>query len=111
LEAVDVVARLAAEGDEATLRAIKETGKWLGLGISNLVNLFNPDVIVLGGLYHRLFDYLEASVLEGASRALQASQEMAEIRRSNIGANAPLIGAAELALAQVIDDPAHVADL
>ena len=111
LEAINVVAKLAEEGDEATLRAIGETGMWLGIGISNLVNLFNPDVIVLGGLYHRLFDYLEASVLKGASRALQASQDMAVIRRSRIGANAPLIGAAELALAQVIDDPAHVVDL
>ena len=111
LEAINVVAKLAEEGDEATLRAIGETGMWLGIGISNLVNLFNPDVIVLGGLYHRLFDYLEASVLKGASRALQASQDMAVIRRSRIGANAPLIGAAELALAQVIDAPAHVVDL
>ena len=111
LEAVDMVDRLAAEGDEATLRAIGETGMWLGIGISNLVNLFNPDVIVLGGLYHRFFDYLEAAVLKGASRALQASRDMVEIRRSKIGVNAPLIGAAELALAQVIDDPALVADM
>ena len=34
---------------------IAEVGGWLGLGIGNLVNLFNPDLVVLGGLYERLF--------------------------------------------------------
>ena len=109
LAAVDAVTRLAESGDRATLRAIDETGMWLGTGIANLINLFNPDVIVLGGLYHRLFDYLEESVMRGVERSLAASRTLVDIRRSAIGANAPLIGAAELALADLIDDPASVA--
>lgn len=109
LAAVDAVARLAASGDRQTLRAITETGFWLGAGISNLINLFNPEIIVLGGLYHRLFDYIEDAVAKGVRRSLAASRGMVTIRRSGIGANAPLIGAAELALAELIDDPAEVA--
>ena len=66
-------------------------------------------MVVLGGLYHRLFDYLEEAVLEGVERSLAASRNMAQIRRSAIGANAPLIGAAELALADLIDHPAAFA--
>ncbi len=109
LAAVDAVAQLAGNGDEQTLRAIAETGMWLGVGISNLINLFNPEIIVLGGLYHRLFDYIQESVIKGSQRSLAASSGMVEIRRSGIGANAPLIGAAELAIAELIDDPAGVA--
>ncbi len=109
LEAVDAVTQLAELGDKPTLRAIAETGTWLGIGISNLINLFNPEVIVLGGLYHRLFDYLEEAVERGVERSLAASRSMTQIRRSAIGANAPLIGAAELALADLIDNPAAVA--
>ena len=109
LAAVDEVIQLADDGDAQTLQAIAETGRWLGVGISNLVNLFNPEVIVLGGLYYRLFEYLEAAVLEGAHRALEASGGMVETRRSSIGTNAPLVGAAELALAELIDNPAAAA--
>ena len=109
LAAIDEVVRLAQSGDPATLGAISETGKWLGIGISNLINILNPEVVVLGGLFHRLFDFLEASAVEGARRALGASYAMAEIRRSAIGLDAPLIGAAEMALAELIYDPARVA--
>lgn len=110
LEAVDAVAQLAEAGDPATLAAISETGLWLGIGISNLVNLLNPDVIVLGGLYHRLIDYLYESVVEGAARSVAASRQMVTIRGSAIGTNAPLVGAAELALADLISDPAMMGD-
>ncbi len=109
LEAVDAVAKLAADGDAETLQALSETGWWLGIGISNLVNLFNPEVVVLGGLYHRLFEYMEKSVGEGAARAIAASLDMVDIRQSAVGQNAALVGASELALAELIDDPARVA--
>jgi predicted NBD/HSP70 family sugar kinase len=106
---LDEVAQRAAAGDETTLRAIAEVGRWLGLGIGDLINLFNPDLVVLGGLYHRLFTFLEPSVLEGAKqRTLEAPGAMATIARSGLGLDAPLFGAAELVLSRVIDDPAHV---
>lgn len=104
---IDDVVRRADAGDVTTLQAITEVGRWLGLGIGDLVNLFNPELIVLGGLYHRLFSFLEASVLEGAaSRALPASWAMATITSSGLGVDAPLIGAAELVFSGVIGDPA-----
>ena len=109
LAAVDKVIELASSGDEATLAAIAETGTWLGLGISNLINLFNPEVIVLGGLYNRLFEYLDDEVLKGAQRAIGASRQMIEFRPSAIGVDAALVGAAELSLAESIENPAAVA--
>jgi predicted NBD/HSP70 family sugar kinase len=97
----------AASGDEASLRAIAEVGRWLGIGIGDLINMFNPDLVVLGGLYHDLFGSLEPTVLEGVrSRILDAPGEMAVIARSGLGPDAPLIGAAELVLSGVIADPA-----
>jgi predicted NBD/HSP70 family sugar kinase len=104
---IDDVAELAAAGDERTLRAIAEVGRWLGLGIGDLINLFNPDLVVLGGLYQRLYTFLEASVIEGArQRTLDAPGAMATIACSGLGADAPLIGAAEQVLSEVIADPA-----
>jgi predicted NBD/HSP70 family sugar kinase len=106
---LEEVAERAAAGDEVTLRAIAEIGRWLGLGIGNLINLFNPELVVLGGLYERLFPFLESSVAEGArQRTLGAPGRMARISCSGLGPDAPLIGAAELVLSQVILDPASV---
>jgi len=105
---LDEVAERAAAGHAATLSAIAEVGRWLGLGVGNLINLFNPDLVVLGGLYQRLYGYLEPSVVEGARlRALGAPREMVTIACSGLGSDAPLIGAAELVLSAVIADPAR----
>lgn len=106
---LDEVAERATAGDATTLRAIAEVGRWLGLGIGNLINIFNPDLVVLGGMYQRLFGFLEASVVEGArQRTLDAPGDMATITCSGLGPDAPLVGAAELVLSRVIVDPARV---
>ncbi len=102
----ELVAR-ADSGDAATLGALDEIGRWLGIGIGNLINSFNPEVIVVGGFYSDLFAYLEDSVRRGAQESsLEAPGRMASIRRCELGVNAPLMGAAELVLAEVIASPA-----
>jgi predicted NBD/HSP70 family sugar kinase len=104
---LETVLTRAETGDETTLAAIAEVGRWLGLGIGNLINVFNPQLVVLGGLYHPLFPFLEKAVYEGARlAALDAPGDVAEIAASGLGPDAPLMGAAELALSGVIADPA-----
>jgi predicted NBD/HSP70 family sugar kinase len=106
LSVVNAVASRAETGDEVALRAIAEVGRWLGLGIGNLVNIFNPELVVLGGLYDRLYPFLEDSVVRAARRAaLDAPGEMVTIERSGLGVDAALIGAAELVHTEVITDP------
>src|SRR5437870_1457222 len=43
------ICRLAQSGDELAARAVERESYYLGLGLANLINLFVPDVIVLGG--------------------------------------------------------------
>ena len=110
LGVLDTVLARATAGDRRTLAALAEIGRWLGLGIGNLVNVFNPELVVLGGFYHALFPYLEAAVTEGArERAMDAPGGVARIASSGLGADAVLIGAAELALSGVVADPARTA--
>lgn len=107
---LDIVVARANAGDRKTLEAIDEIGRWLGLGIGNLINVFNPQLVVLGGFYHPLFPFLEKAVEKGARLgALDAPGDIAEITSSGLGSDAPLLGAAELALSEVIADPARVA--
>ena len=104
--ALEQLEKLAAGGDPVALSALAETGTWLGIGIRSLINIFNPEVIVLGGLYHRFFDYLMDAVNESAQGAIDVARGMVKIVRSTVGCDAPLIGAAELVLEDVIESPA-----
>ena len=109
LESIDERARA---GDPVLLAAIAEIGRWLGVGIGNLINIFNPELIALGGMYHRFFEFLEGPANEAARRrALAAPLAMAVITKSALGNDAPLIGAAELMLSDVITNPASISEV
>lgn len=106
---VEAIRRQVEAGDRTTIDALAEVGRWLGLGIGNLVNVFNPDVVVLGGSYAGLYPYLEESVEVGATQsALADALESVSIARSTLGSDASLVGAAEIALAETLADPARL---
>jgi glucokinase len=52
------VGALALEGDAAAGNAVFEVSRWLGVGLANLANVFNPEMIVVGGGLSRLGDLL-----------------------------------------------------
>ncbi len=62
----------ARAGDEQARRILARAGEYLGMGISYLLNLFNPEMVVLGGRVIQAGDYLldpvRASVNEHAMR-------------------------------------------
>ena len=99
----------ADRGDVVALRALDESGRWLGIGLAGLVNVFNPTRVALGGLYARIYPYVrEAVVRELDSRAMPAPRAMVELTTASLGADALLLGAAELALAPILKDPTIV---
>jgi glucokinase len=90
------VTRMAESGDKAAIALLKRTGRYLGIGLANLVNLYDPDVIVLTGGFARntwnlLHEYMEAEMDE---QALTASVNLAI---TQLGDDAGLLGAATLA--------------
>ena len=48
-EAVLAVVDAAARGDAAAQAAVRQVGDWLGFGVANLVNIFNPEMVIFGG--------------------------------------------------------------
>ena len=90
----------------AALSALETNGRWLGVGLATLINIFNPEVIVLGGLFGRLHQYTAASMeTELGRRALKQSRERVRVVPSQLGIDASLIGAAELAFEPMLADP------
>ncbi len=96
----------AAVGVPAALSALETTGRWLGVGLATLINVFNPEVIVLGRLFGRLHPFTAASMeAELDRRALRASRERVRVVPAALGVEATLIGAAELAFEPLLSDP------
>lgn len=104
--AVEALAERLAEGDARSLTGVAEVGHWLGVGIADLANLLNPEVIVLGGIYTTLFEWLEESLIASLeARALEVAREGLRVVPSAMGPNAPLMGAAEAVLSEAISRP------
>ena len=90
----------AREGDERALELLTDLGRWLGVGISNVVNIFEPEHIVIGGgLGASAYDlFLDTAIEEARSRALPAGFERVRVSIAKGGNDAGVIGAGLLAL-------------
>jgi predicted NBD/HSP70 family sugar kinase len=108
-ERFDVVVSRAQRGDLRTLAAVQRSGTYLGLGLSSLINVFNPDVIVLGGYFAKLFPFLIEPVRRAVhERVMAESLAACRILRSELGLYASAIGAAHLVVDQIIANPTAV---
>ena len=86
--------------------ALRATGTALGQGLASIVNLFNPQVVVLGGYFRSLYTLVGAEVNAGlADRALPAPLESVTLALPGLGSDSPLLGAAEIALEPLFVDP------
>ncbi|GAA2308392.1 sugar kinase [Streptomyces violaceusniger] len=96
---------VGAAGSEARARAVlEETAAYLGAGIADLINLFNPERIILGGwagllLGGRVLPRIRAAT---ASYALHRPYAQAEIGLAELGPDAVALGAATLPLAHFL---------
>ncbi len=89
---LDLVLRLAASGDEVCLRLVREAGAHLGMGISQLLGVLDPEVVVLGGRLAEAGDVAIDSVRRSiAEHALRP--EAVNLIPSELGARASTAGA------------------
>lgn len=91
--------RLASKGDSAALAVFAEFGFYLGIGITSLVNIFNPRYLVVGGGVIRAGRYIlepAAAILQ--ERGLRPNRDVVTLVPAKFGPEAGLIGAACLAL-------------
>lgn len=111
-EGVDEVIAAAGSGDERAARALDDVGHWLGVGLRAVINVFNPEVIVLGGSLAALWEARQDVVDKTLDRwTLMSARSEVIIRASAFGLDSPWRGAAEMVFAPVLADPASVLDL
>jgi len=104
---VDAVLLEAGEGSETALAALGHVGRWLGIGLAGLVNIFNPQLIILGGRFGRIHPFVSRTIEEELDRrALAAPRALVRVVPTTLADDAQLLGAAELAFEPILADPA-----
>ncbi len=92
-----LITKAAHQGDKLALDVFNEIGFWLGIGINNIVNIFNPELVVIGGGMAEAGELILAPARKAVSkRALHPNKDIARIVQSDLGNKAGVIGAAAL---------------
>lgn len=96
----------AAQGEPAVLDALNEVGRYLGIGIANLVNTFNPSLVVLGGALSLAGPYILPRAQEEVNaRAMAAMRQCVQITWSAFRFDACAIGGVTLILREILNHP------
>ncbi len=104
-EQVVQVFERARDGDKAALEVIERAGRLLGLALSNLANLVNPEIILMGGDIVYGDDLILPHIREAVARnCLPAIRHGLQVTTGALGLDAGLIGAAAIAFHGVLQD-------
>lgn len=89
----------ARQGDTATREMIEERARYLGIALANLVNIFNPELILLGGMFAQGQDLILPTAAETMRKmAFAGMGEKVRVQTTGFGWRAGVIGATALAL-------------
>jgi predicted NBD/HSP70 family sugar kinase len=107
--AVERLMGALAAADPAALASLDDEARWLAVGFTGLINVFDPDLVVVGGLLGRVLPYLDERLERDlGARLFSAARGSVPIRPAALGPAATTVGAAELAFAGLCRDPASI---
>ena len=97
-----LVAEAANQGDKEAQEILAEAMNYLGIGMANLVNLFNPQLIVIGGGLTNIGEPLFGPVRRViARRAFRTPARVVQVVRAELGDHVGVLGAAAVAMAGI----------
>ena len=99
----------ATGGDLRALQAVQHVARYLGLGLAGLINIFNPDTVVLGGYFTRLFPLVIEPVQRIVhERVLSERLTGCRIVPSSLDMYAGAVGAAIASVDRIVADPTGI---
>lgn len=100
------VIEAAHAGDHLARETLQEAGRFVGLAVGNVINLFDPDLVVIGGGTSRAGDLLLEPVKAAAlSRALPGRRDRVKILRTALGEDSCPVGGAALVIESLFRAP------
>ncbi len=102
---VSTLVDAAAAGDPPAKEAIVQTGRYLGLGIANIIKAVDPEAIVIGGPYRRVWDLVYPAIMDiVTARAFFGRPRNTAILPSSLRSSPPVLGAAALVIRKIFTD-------
>lgn len=99
----------AEEGDHIALEALSDTGAVLGQGIAHLINIFNPEKIILGGPLSVVGEHLIPSIREAMVEHLYPfPSPHIDVEISDFGPDVSLVGAIAIVVENILANPARI---
>lgn len=103
---VEAISKAAEEGDKFSYYLINRTGEYIGIAVAAVLNLFGPEIVVLGGGVAKCGDVMIAAIRRTVQlRALSVISKKARIVRSELGDNIAARGAATKFINILFNDP------
>ena len=103
---IPLMVEAARKGDRVALDSFEETGYYLGVGLANLINTFNPQKVVLGGYVTQAYEFLLPVIQKTVQeRALRWPREAADIVVATYLNDASLMGAVATVYGQILSNP------
>lgn len=99
----------ARAGEEAARNGVRSVALALGRTVANLVNLLNPQAVIMGGSLAAVLDLCRFEVEQELDRrAMSEARRGVQLRTAGLGDDSSLLGAAELAFGPLLSDPVGV---
>lgn len=98
LESIEQLVELAQNGDKNAIRVLRETARYLGIGISNLIIGFSPQAVIVSGIIVRIWDLIKDEIYSLAKRSVRQELPDTAIIASTLGDKPTIIGALSLVL-------------
>lgn len=96
----------ARRGDPQAAQAVRTVAEALGHTVASLVNVLNPERVILGGSLAAVFDFATREVEDAVKEyAMTAGHATVQLCTSGLGSDSSLLGAAELAFRELLADP------
>lgn len=103
-EDLEGLLKAAESGREEVAALLEEIGEYLGIGIANIVNIFNPDAVIIGNRMSQTRPWIETSLRRTVvQRTLGFHLRSVQLLFAELGERSAMLGAAQMAIAGFFD--------
>ena len=103
IKAVHEIFKNAKEGDALSISVIKRISRYIGIAVANLINILNPEILIIGGDYYKVKDIIGDSIKEVAKLRTWHPSKDTDIVFTEFGLDACVHGAATLVIKKSLD--------
>ena len=101
---IEDICKAAKEGDELSITILKEAARYIGVAITNLINILNPtSIVVVGEIFENTTYTIETLNEIVKNRGLKLLSENVRIIRSLLGRDAAVVGASTLVIQEIFN--------